>query len=556
MSVQGTRTKQLTNSNPRAVAQTRAVFFTSAVGIYGITILVSTLTLNAYFAQTWDVETFIQAAHRFLDGGNPFDLYAASRAAQTWPYAYPPLHALVTAPFLWVGKLLPIAPDYLWARLPAMIADIAVGCVLYAVVARQSADQSLARIAMLLWLFNPVTFYDTAVQGHFEGEWLLFVALAYYWHEKSRGLILPTIALAIALLFKQIAILYVIPFWIYTTFGETKEPADPAKKILQSAQSENLKRVLVSVALFAVVTLGVCLPYLLYSNDFLFMNLTYVENVPVQTQSWVVTLLALTRPTPDAMTSDFFFLRSNTLISILAAVAISIFAARRRYSLWLNAALITIAFFLISRKVMGYYYVMLFPFLIAEFLPRRRFGIILGALGLTAWISLSPYYAPWANPAHIWLYAAFGAINSGLFVWLFISCTAVANPPTLPLEGRGSSSPSLSQTEGWGRTAVPISLGLFACAELPALMQPLAPSGGSPIRLPIIAAGSELSVLAAFAAVLALITAALWLASRRLIVPRSAWIVVLAFAPLFFVVYYLTKESTAVFEWLLNVIGV
>jgi hypothetical protein len=51
------------------VTQSRAVFFTSAALIYAITILAATLTLNPYFAQTWDVQTFIQAAHRFLDGG-------------------------------------------------------------------------------------------------------------------------------------------------------------------------------------------------------------------------------------------------------------------------------------------------------------------------------------------------------------------------------------------------------------------------------------------------------------------------------------------------------
>jgi hypothetical protein len=88
-------------------------------------------------------------------------------------------------------------------------------------------------------------------------------------------------------------------------------------------------------------------------------------------------------------------------------------------------------------------------------------------------------------------------------------------------------------------------------------MQPFAPNGGSPIRVPLIAPGAELTVLAAFAAMLAIITVGLGLASRQMTsVPRAAWVGVLGFAPLFFVVYYLTKESTAVFEWLLQMIGV
>lgn len=575
MSVLGTPTESI-DTLPRAVTRSRAVFIASAALIYAIIIIAATLTLSPYFAQTWDVQTFIQAAHRFLDGGNPFDLYAASRAAQTWPYAYPPLHGFVTAIFLWVGKYVPILPDYVWARFPALLADVGTGIALCAVVARKSRDESLARAAMLLWLFNPVTFYNTAVQGHFESEWILFVVLAYYWFQPPAGsepaggsIVLPTIALAVAVLFKQVAILFAIPLWVYVfvgarnnvTLSEAKGLVASSKnKILRYAQNDKV-RVITSLPLFALITIGVCLPYLLYSNDFLYMNLTYVENVPVQTQSWVVALLALTRPARDAMTSDFFLIRYSTVITMLAAIAISFFAARRGYSLWLIGALIAIAFFLTSRKVMGYYYVMLFPFLLAEFLPRRRFGIILGAIWLTSYISLSPYFAPWVNPDHIWIYAILGTINSALFVWLFVRCLVSPLTSTLSPEGRQSKISSPFQREGqgetWSRTTLFMSFGLFASAALAALMQPLAPNGGSPIRVPFIAPGAELTVLAAFAAMLALIVVGLGLLSRQLKnVPRAAWIGVLAFAPLFFVVYYLTKESTAVFEWLLQMMGV
>ncbi len=555
MSVLGTRSESITASH-RAVTQSRAVFFGSAALIYAMTILIASLTLNPYFSQTWDVRTFIQAAHRFLDGGNPFDLYAQSRAAQTWPYAYPPLHATVTAIFLWVGKLAPLAPDYVWARVPALVADVAVGIALYAIVSRKTADESLARAAMLLWLFNPVTFYDTAVQGHFESEWILFVVLAYDWFENSRGIWLPTIALAIAVLFKQVAILCAVPLWVYVVVGATG----------RSPRPQRATRLIASLVLFALVTLVICLPYLLYSYDFLYMNLTYVENVPVQTQSWLVAMLALTRPARDAMTSDLILIRYPTLVTMLAAIAISFFAARRGLSLWLTAALIAIAFLLTSKKVMGYYYVMLFPFLFAEFLPRRRFGIILGSIVLTNFISLSPYFAPWANPDHIWIYAALGTIHSALWVWMFsrVIASEAKQPPNWNSEIASSRDPSTPPLRGSAQDALLamtptlfITLGLFASAALAAFLQPIAPDGGSPIRVPLIAPGAEQTILAAFAAMLALITVALWTLSRKLrSVPRAAWAIVLVFAPLFFGVYYLTKESTAVFEFVLNAIGV
>ena len=57
------------------------------------------------------------------------------------------------------------------------------------------------------------------------------------------------------------------------------------------------------------------------------MNLTYVENVPVQTQSWIIGLLGATRTSPDALTSDFFLLRYQTIVTMLAAASIAFFAA-------------------------------------------------------------------------------------------------------------------------------------------------------------------------------------------------------------------------------------
>ena len=151
-----------------AVSESRAVFLTLIALIYVTAIIIATLTLNPYFAQTWDVTTFIHAARTFADNCSPFDLYTQSRTAQTWPYAYPPLHAFVTAIALAFGDLIRIFPDFVWARVPTIIADIGVAMVLCKIVAKKTNDEKLARIAAALWLFNPITFYDTAVQGHFE----------------------------------------------------------------------------------------------------------------------------------------------------------------------------------------------------------------------------------------------------------------------------------------------------------------------------------------------------------------------------------------------------
>ena len=221
------QTPVMVNSTLRAASVSRAVFFVSSALLYAGTILIAALTLNAYFSQTWDVNTFIHAARRFTEGGNPFDLYAQSRVAQTWPYAYPPLHAFVTAMALLIGDALRVLPDYFWARVPPLLADIGVGFALYAIVKSKSEDETLARAAMLLWLFNPVTFYDTAVQGHFESEWLFFVLVAYASFEKPRGWVWASVALAVAFLFKQVAILFAIPVWMVMLKAEGRRTLAP-----------------------------------------------------------------------------------------------------------------------------------------------------------------------------------------------------------------------------------------------------------------------------------------------------------------------------------------
>jgi hypothetical protein len=565
MSLRSANTRnEISDTSLRAAVSSRAVFFAASALVYTAAIVSATLTLHPYFSQTWDVNTFIHAA-RTLSDGSPFDLYAQSRAAQTWPYAYPPLHAFVVAVALFVGDLARGLPEYVWARVPAIIADIGVALVLFRIVLQKSKDETTARAAALLWLFNPITFYDTAVQGHFESEWLVFILLAYVWFEDARHIALPTTALAIAVLFKQIALVFALPVfvhllvgwlnsWAFGTPGAADRPTDQP-----TSQSSNKPTDLILfLLLFALIAVGICSPFLLYSDDFVYMNLTYVENIPVQTSSWIVTLLGLTRTAPNVLTSDFVLLRHQMTITILAALALALIAARRGWGLYLTATLIAIAFFLTSKKVMGYYYVMLLPFLLAEVMPRRRFALALITLVAITYLALAPYYAAWTNHAHWWVYAILGTLNSLFFVWLFWRITTDPSPS---LRTSRRTPPDDAAAVGSLRSAVVVLLGLFATATFAAWLQPLLPDNGSPIRAPIVAAGMEANAGIGFAALVGLSVIASSVAARltRWIpgrLPRAASGIGLVFAPLFFSVYTLTKESTAILEIALKLLGV
>jgi hypothetical protein len=182
---------------------------------------------------------------------------------------------------------------------------------------------------------------------------------------------------------------------------------------------------------------------------------------------------------------------------------------------------------------------------LAEFLPRNRFDLVTIALVATTYISLSPYYAAWTNHAHWWVYAGLGILNSVFFIWLGKALTE---------DGRRMTEDISSVL----RLPSSVGFALFAAAVFASLLQPFIGDNGSPIRAPIIAAGMEMNALAVFVGMIMLLLAAIIVRRHLLRATDEIWTisVPLIFAPLFFSVYTLTKESTAIFEIALKALGV
>ncbi len=551
----------VSNFSPAAESGSQALFLirdarwiVGATLLYLVAVVATVFTLHAYFSQTWDVVTFIGAGKTILSP-EWNTLYGQSRAANYWPYAYPPLHAFVVAPFLALSWL---APDFLLVRVPPMLFDVALGVLLYAIVARKTKNKILARLAMLVWLLNPVTWYDTAVQGHFEAEWLFFVVLAYYLSPdpsptrrgemdlisdlsltrrgemdispdlsptRRGSWIFAMLALSVAFLFKQNAILFALPLWAMMLFG-TNTPS-----FLRRGVS-----FLVSLVVFSLPILLVSLPFVLYSNDYWYMNVQYVADVPLQTQSWLVALAGL-------FGADNLFLRASSPLTLIAVVVISIVAARRGMNVWLTATLIVLAFFLLSKKVVGYYYVMLLPFALVTLVPTKHFRLLSLIVVFISFVSLSPYFASWTNPSHVWWYSALGIFNSAVWAWIFVRLW----------RGIGS------KESGEMRELAFLSFALFLSAVAAALLQPFINSQASPIRAPLIANGMETQALFSFLAFSFLVSLALIIAvfftrslARAIPVPKRTYALVVLLAPLYFLTFTLTKESTMVFELILG----
>lgn len=492
---------------------------------YGALVILTVLTLHPYFSQTWDVVTFVKAGQT-LRSPDWLALYAQSRADRFWPYAYPPAHALLVAPLLAFAGFV---PDWLLARVPPLLFDLALGALVYAIVVQATRSRGAARLAASVWLLNPVTWYDTAVQGHFEAEWLVFVVLAYWLAGEGRAWLWPSLALGAALLFKQNAILFALPFWARLLFGPGEISFWPRV------------RAVVGSTLIVVLPVAVLsLPFLLYSNDFWYMTVAYVADVPLQTQSWLVALAALA--------PDNALLAANTLLVLASAVLVALGTARRRQSLWLGGLLIALAFVLLSKKVVGYYYVMLLPFALVELVPARRFGLLAAVVAAAALISLSPYFASWADPAHAWVYALAG-VGYSLF-WLAVFARLWRHPAPASPDAQAA------------RLPVFLSVALFLVATSAALVQPLIASATSPIRAPLVAPGAEGATLTAFGlfaglGLLAMLASRAFAArvAREGRVGAGAAALVVLLAPLFFLTFALTKEATAALELALHSVG-
>jgi len=480
--------------------------------------------LDPFWRNNWDAQIFAGAGRSFFDGGSLFDLYARSRAQFYWPFPYPPLYAMVLAPFVWLHQVWPILPEDLLVRVPVVIADVGMAALIYALLRKQ--DRIAARIGALVWLINPVLFYQTAVQAHQESVWLVPVVAAYAWLSRwGRDRVwVPSLLLTLAVSLKQSAVLYLIPFGVYLLLGEGR-----------------WRKVLTLAGLFVFVFGGLALPFYLYSHDFWQMVFVAVPNMPVQTQSWVVWFLALTGYLKSQTESTFFLLRYQAPITLALVGGFSLVAVRRRLGWFESGLIITLLFFLTSKKVMAYHYPMVLPFLLLTYIPRRGWTLLSMSLLWISWIVVSPYYAPWASPEHFLLYAVLGTLNSLFFLALAVDTF---------MEGRLSARHGL----GGGSRGQLVSLAILLTGGLvvASLLHPFSRWPVAPGQRVALVAGLLLATL-----LLMLLSHRLaWGAVRKRIAPPDeieglGWrpvVVAIVFSPLFFTWFTMTKEVTKLIE--------
>ena len=134
--------------------------------------LILRVTLIAYgiWMDSWahlpytdvDYHVFTDGAELISRGRSPFELPT---------YRYTPLLALLLVPNVWVHRA--------WGKLLFCAADLGVGALLYAFLARRRVPAHVARRCACAWLFNPLA-VNVSTRGNAESLTALLLLLSLH----------------------------------------------------------------------------------------------------------------------------------------------------------------------------------------------------------------------------------------------------------------------------------------------------------------------------------------------------------------------------------------
>jgi len=156
---------------------------------------------------SYDIESYRIQAEALLSGQN---IYTA-----TFRYPYPPLWMYAPAAALSLSKWTNL-PFHFWVKLPAVVADLGIGWLLFRWPQPRSAISGRARAT--LYLFNPVSLLISAAHGQFDAAVIFFTLLAARFligHKNWSNVIGSALSLGVAIALKGFPVL-LLPVFVLT----------------------------------------------------------------------------------------------------------------------------------------------------------------------------------------------------------------------------------------------------------------------------------------------------------------------------------------------------
>jgi hypothetical protein len=178
-----------------------------------IGILSAALVLRVWLAYaspgaSYDIESYRIQANAVWAGQN---IYEA-----TFRHPYPPLWMYWPAAALKLSEATAL-PFYFWVKVPAIVADLGIGWLLFAWPA---VDLAQRRRRAAWYLFNPIVLIVSAMHGQFDSIAIALVVLAARW-QVDRKLIRSALSLSVAVALKGFPVLLLPVFLIgLTSWGQ------------------------------------------------------------------------------------------------------------------------------------------------------------------------------------------------------------------------------------------------------------------------------------------------------------------------------------------------
>ncbi len=135
---------------------------------------------------------------------------------------YPPGYLWFLLPLGWISKFaMSPAIQTMLFKLPAILADVFCGCLLYRTSLRRGVSMRMSSAFLFLYLLNPAIFVNSAVWGQVDSIFTLFLCLAFLFLSEEKY---PksAVMLAVAVAFKPQALL-VSPIFLAVALSKCRE---------------------------------------------------------------------------------------------------------------------------------------------------------------------------------------------------------------------------------------------------------------------------------------------------------------------------------------------
>jgi len=387
-----------------------------------------------------DVVQFWAFAKVFQIHGLDFYRYADATAAffpfKGWGFVYPPIWllllglALLAAPTstapqvihvivdrsLPPGMLIHAIVDSGWQlamKTPIIVADLAIGCLLYWAVPGSRLRKLLFAC---LWLFHPTSWYESAVFGQFDAVAAAFLLAAIILLERGRDWLAFLLA-GLAVMTKQHTL---VPIAVMAVIF---------------ARQMNWQRLASNFAIFAGVVIIISIPFLLTGNFSAYASSLFL---PGQAPGYQIPLVYAFSGIGALLTylqEIFGWATSGLLpftipIMFIAIVAVAVLSYRRTITLAQGALVGFLALLSFSYQVNYQYLIVYIPLALlvaaqTQYRGERVLTLVLALLpAVWLWLADVPSWFNYLNPTSPWvnlILARIGLTTSQLPDYAYVS---------------------------------------------------------------------------------------------------------------------------------------